>query len=42
MYTQFQSVILALALFALAAAAAPITSFENVLAQVGWWVRAIY
>jgi hypothetical protein len=36
MYTQFQIVVLALALFALAAAtAAPTTSFENVLAQVG-------
>ena len=34
MYTQFQIVVLVLALFA-AAAAAPTTSFENVLAQVG-------
>lgn len=38
MYTQFQIVVLVLALFASASAAAPAaptTSFENVLAQVG-------
>ena len=36
MYTQFQIVVLVLALFASAAAAAPpTTSFENVLAQIG-------